>query len=554
MVIRACDRQAQVLVLVLVAALVASGCSGSGGAPDEVEPIARVERHPYTGPTDRGAGVGPPPAPAADHLVTSAADSGAGSLRAAIAAAAPGDVIALASTLAGATLRLTASLSVPQGRDLTLVGVDAPGFCLDGQNQHRILAIARETEVELIGLCFRHGRAPTGNSQQPGEGGAIKAGDHGALVLRHCRFEDNLAERGGAVRAGYGTELTVEDCSFLRNDGSSLRDGFSAGAIATFGHAALVVRRCWFEDNRGHSGGAIYNLLQPLTIEDSTFLFNWSSGGGGAVFTDEGNWVGPKATTGGHIRVRRCWVQDNHSVGVGGGLFLWANRLDEVTIEDCVLAYNRVDRSSGGAKGGGLRTLGRIAISRCAFVGNTAAQQGGGAWLDGDGPITISDSSFSGNQVVDDAGGGLILNHRSTAEPIALKHCSFVGNHAGRACGAFWLPRATNGVSIVNTLVVDNQAGDHGQDQIGYPPEFDGGGCLQWPGSGGTIAASRVVADPLLGTLDQDGAMLFHPLLPGSPAIGLAVEGAATATDSRGLARDGDPDSGAAEAEPAGDG
>jgi hypothetical protein len=56
-----------------------------------------------------------------------------------------------------------------------------------------------------------------------------------------------------------------------------------------------------------------------------------------------------------------------------------------------------------------------------------------------------------------------------------------------------------------------------------------------------------MLADPLVGPVEQAGYMLVVPLNAASPAVGLAVPSKATATDCRGVARDGAPDSGAYE-------
>lgn len=543
------------LALGICALALMAGCGGgggSGGSSGTASNMPTVVAHPYVGPSDRGPDLSSLSAPGApQRTVTSAADSGSGTLREALGAATDGDTIAISPSLNGQTLNLASTLDIVD--DVTITAAGTTGFTIDGHHQRRLVNIPRETTVAITGIRFRRGAITNGDNAA---GGAIKAGDHGSLLLRHCTFDDNRADQGGAVRAGYGTELTVEDCAFTNNDGSGTANGFSAGALATNGHAELIVRRSLFTDNRGHTGGAIYNLLQPIIIEDCTFLRNASTGGGGAVFTDEGNWVGPGATTGGTISVRRCWIQDNRSIEVGGGLFLWANPKDVVTVEDCVLISNIVDRDShGSAKGGGLRTLGKATIRRCAFIDNISHQQGGGLWIDGQGPITVTDSTFGGNQVTKDAGGGITFNHTDSAT-VLVNQCTFVDNFAQRACGAFWLPRSANKLTLRNSIVANNLAGsDHAQNQIGYAPQFDGAGNCEFPApvhSGRRASSSGTLADPLFLDRDLAGDMIVYPVGPTSPIIGLADIPTASTLDSRGYTRDGDPDSGALEMPPSG--
>jgi len=478
--------------------------------------------------------------------VSSAADAGSGTLREAIALAAEGEVIAFNSTLAGATIPLASTLTLT--RRVTINAADAPGVVIDGGSAVRLVSVASGVDATFVGLAMRHGHA-VGGGNSPG--GAINTGNDARLTIRHCRFEDNVADISGAVRAGYGTFTIVEDSTFIGNDGSGAGNGFSAGAISTNGHGDLHVRRCWFEGNHGSTGGAIYNLLQPIAIEDCIFFDNRSDGPGAAVFTDEGNWVGPGATVGGSIAVRRCWIESNQGHEMGGALFLWANGLDTVLVEDAVLLDNTVGYGGPGndSKGGGLRTRGILTINRCTFVGNQSEQQGGGAWLDGDGPVLIENTTFSGNRVTNDQGGALTLNVAGSATT-SIRFCTITGNHAGRACGAFWFGDPSLPITISSSLVANNTAGqDHGQDQVGYQPQ-DGGGNIEFPapvGGGRKVAAGSLVVDPGLAALGLSGHMYVREPVAGSPAVNRGIASGAPALDARGASRDASPDSGACE-------
>lgn len=496
-------------------------------------------------PADVGAAAAQPSPPLTPTAtVMSTADSGDGTLRTALAAASDSAVIAFDSSLAGATISLRSSLTLDGA--IRIDATTAPGLTIDGRGTVRVFSVAAQSRAAFVGLRIARGHAVGGDNTP---GGAISTGNHCTLHVQRCVFIGNAADIGGAIRAGYGTYTTIEDCDFAANDGSGARNGFSAGAIATNGHGELIVRRCLFVRNRGHSGGAVYNLLQPITVESCVFVENRSSGPGAAVFTDEGNWVGPNATVGGRIIVRDCWMQDNEAHELGGALFLWANKLDTVVVERCVLRGNSVARGGtwNDAKGGALRTRGILTIRDCAFIENRAEQQGGGAWLDGAGPFRIVNTTFYGNTVTDDMGGALTLN---VYGPVDIVNCTIARNHAGRACGAFWLRSADLEVTLANSIVADNTAGsDHAQDQIGYQP-IDGGGNIEFPapvGSGRRVAENGIVADPSLRALSRDGDMLVAPLAAGSPAVGIADPAQAPAADARGAPRDLSPDAGAVE-------
>ncbi len=531
--------------------LLLTACGGGGGGGSAGGGGSTVPpSHPREWPVAIDAGIDATPMvsePTVHLWVTTSADSGAGSLRQALASSISGQVIGIAASLAGATLSPASTLRVT--RNQVIDGTRAAGFTIDGGDARRILQIDGGINVRINGMRFIRGRAVSATTHDA-PGGAIWCGDHGTLVLRHCSFRGNVADIGGAVRAGYGTFTTVSDSTFLENDGAGAGNGFSAGGISTYGHGELTVRRCRFERNRGSSGAAIYNLLQPITVDDSIMLDNQSLNDGAAVFTDEGNWVGPGATVGGSIRVRGCWIDGNVSTAFGGALMLWANQLDTVLIERCVLLNNRVDRGGpwNEAKGGAIRTRGILTIRDVAFVGNQAYGQGGALWLDGAGPIVIENSTFSRNVVTDDTGGAMTLNVDPTCA-VEILNCTLSGNTAGRACGAFWLPSPTVPVRVTNSLLSGNSASDHSQDQVGYAA-LDGGGNIHFPApiSGARkVTASAVVIDPRLGALTASHGTLVHPLLSGSPAIDAAIPSLAPATDGRGLTRDSAPDIGAFE-------
>ncbi|RMF69634.1 MAG: hypothetical protein D6742_02215, partial [Cyanobacteria bacterium J069] len=102
--------------------------------------------------------------------VTSTADSGAGSLRAAIAQASAGATIRFAASLKGKTIALTSG-QLQINRSITLDGTAAPGLTLSGDRKSRILRTADNTKVTLRNLAFKNGRV-AGSSEEAGAGGA----------------------------------------------------------------------------------------------------------------------------------------------------------------------------------------------------------------------------------------------------------------------------------------------------------------------------------------------------------------------------------------------
>ena len=475
--------------------------------------------------------------------VTSAADSGTGSLRNALAQAAAGATIGFAANLADSVIKLKTQLTI--SKKVVIDAVAAYGITIDGQSKVRLFNMNSNTDATFIGLRMIRGRA-VGGGNTPG--GAVSTGNACKLTIRYCTFERDTADIGGAVRAGYQTITLVEDCSFAYNDGLISHNGFSAGAISTNNSGDAVIRRCLFVRNTGEVGGAIYNLLQPITVEDCVFMDNYSKNGGACLFSDHGSNGGPDGKQGGHMTVRGCWMEDNTSDQEGGALMMWTDSLDTVIVDRCMLRNDSI--AVAGMHGGAVRTRGILTISNSTFIGCVSKGQGGALWLDGDGPINIVNSTFYRNKVTDDQGGAMTLNVGTTCKGVNITNCTFAENFSQRACGLMWMGNPTLPVTFTNCIAVNNRAGtDHSQDQVGYQPK-DGGGNIEYPtpSSGANkFAAGSLVKDPLIDSLSMSNSLLVLPLKSGSPAIGIALTAKAPATDERNVTRDQAPDAGACE-------
>jgi hypothetical protein len=106
---------------------------------------------------------------------------------------------------------------------------------LDGGGSGRILHTEARVVLTVTNLTFVNGNA---TAASPGSGGAIRAGWLSRLNVFDCTFQNNRAaedgiEGGGAIYQSNGGELTVV--------------------------------RSTFEGNSSISGGAIDNLLSPMT-------------------------------------------------------------------------------------------------------------------------------------------------------------------------------------------------------------------------------------------------------------------------------------------------
>ncbi|MBE9109971.1 DUF4347 domain-containing protein [Nodosilinea sp. LEGE 07298] len=490
--------------------------------------------------------------------VTSTADSGAGSLRAAIASAPAGSVIKFASTLANKTIKLTSG-EIFLGRNITIDAIGVPNLIINGNNTSRIFQVgnsASPVQATFKGLTLVNGNGQ--GAQVPGMGGAINGANFVTITLVDSLLKNNKAGRGGALQVGAGAQVTIRNSVFDSNDGTLTNNGKSGGAISTNsaggagGLGFLIVENSQFTNNKGYVGGAIYNISSPVTVRNSTFLGNTSKREGGAIFSDGAGPGGAGTTQGGTIYVANSWFEGNKSTDGGGALYIWSYGPDKLRVEDSTLVGNTVTPGTySRGRGGGLEVNGgSVTLRNVAVANNVAETQGGGLWVETRLPVTVTNSTFSSNRVIKDAGGAMFLNTVSSP-PVNIINSTIVHNFAGRANGALWMNSGNkDSITLRNSIVAFNRAVDQRQNQVGYTPR-DGGGNIEFPApvnSGPRVATNSRIVDPMLGPLMKIGDDLVHPLLVGSPAINTGVKASNVPTqDQRQFTRDSQPDVGAFE-------
>ncbi|MDX2088617.1 MAG: right-handed parallel beta-helix repeat-containing protein [Kofleriaceae bacterium] len=493
-----------------------------------------------------------PPALVPSLVVSTVADDGPGSLRAALRDAPADAVIGFSPDLAGQTIVLASTLELD--RSVTIDGSAAPGITLDGNDQVRILRGYHEAPrtYRLFALRFVRGRTT-------GPGGAMAFNGADLHVeVGGCHFEGNTGTEGGAIRVGYRLVSTthIHDSTFVGNFGEVGSTGFSGGAISATA-TNLTVERCRFERNVGVPAGAVYTIhAQPL-VTDSVFVDNSSSDGAGGFFADGG---GPGDSNNptdvdGRIELRRNRFARNvgHSAN-GGAALLWGYPMDDITVEDSLFIDNHVMRGTHGAQGGALKVHiesaagedKRFRAARVSFIDNISENQGGALWLDGNGRIEIENAVFSGNTAEGDRGGGITFNQPASTR-VTVDHATFVDNAGGNGCGAFWLNSATANVTMRNSIIAHNRGANAWEVQFGYPP-IDGGGNVMWPAptGGSQPLGAALVVDPGLEPLAEIDGMLVRPAGMQSPIRDSAIA-PAPPLDVRGALRDAMPDIGAFE-------
>ncbi|MDY6804076.1 MAG: hypothetical protein SXA11_09760 [Cyanobacteriota bacterium] len=163
-------------------------------------------------------------------------DSGAGSLREAIATANPGDVIKFDASLANKTITLTSG-QLEIDKNLTIDGKDARNLSISGDNKYRIFEVKRDDLFNPTSFTLRHLTVANGRTFGTGEdgaGGAIKTASSTTLLVENSQFKNNVASGagGGAIFAGFQGNTTVINSKFDNNDGTLGNEERGGGAFA----------------------------------------------------------------------------------------------------------------------------------------------------------------------------------------------------------------------------------------------------------------------------------------------------------------------------------
>lgn len=283
--------------------------------------------------------------------VTNANDSGAGSLRQAMADVCGGGTITFNDDYA---ITLASGLTI--GWDMTIDGV-GHAITVSGNNAVRVFYVNAGVTFNLSHVTVANGNA------DPVSGGGIY--NNGALHVTNSIFSDNRAGGssgdpgvlfGGGGISNYGT-ATVTDSTFYTNSatyyGGGILNYFGAtltvvdstfasnglplalgGGIENLGVA--TVTNSTFSDNNGGSGGGIDNI-GTLNVTGSTFSGNSVGGTGGGIHSQKGT------TT-----VTNCTFSGNRAA-FGGGIYRQAGT---VNVTNSIVANSPGGGNCSGALSG----------------------------------------------------------------------------------------------------------------------------------------------------------------------------------------------------------
>ena len=312
----------------------------------------------------------PSAAHAVTRVVSNCNDSGAGSLRSTVSAAASGDTIDLTRLTCSRILLTSGWITVGQD-NLRLVGPGRMQFTLDGNNTVRVFRHTGGGTLRIEHMSLANGR-------YRGRGGCILSEAGSVELIRarvhHCRVDGQVTSGGGIAANG---TVTLSYSSVFANSTANFGPG---GGISAFGGVTLY--RSQVYGNVGGQGGGISTSEAAITY--SLIHGNQGAFGGGIVAS---RLVLNKSTVSGNVArphpfLARTWgggisagsgslvidstISGNTAPTVGGALF------GDVTIINSTIAFNQdqtanpEDNQCDGALSAGLLHLESSIVARNA--------------------------------------------------------------------------------------------------------------------------------------------------------------------------------------------
>ncbi|MFL6515241.1 MAG: choice-of-anchor Q domain-containing protein [Chthoniobacterales bacterium] len=303
--------------------------------------------------------------------MTSTADNGAGSLRAALGSAGGNDTIDFALNLPAVITLTTGELLVTN--NVTISGPGAANLTISGGNAGRVFHAGTSNTVTISSLTIADGLVSAG-----GVGAGIYL-ENANLTLLNCVIQNNHAT-GGSTAHGAGiyaiqSQLTLTGCTI----GSNVASG---------------------------NGGGVYNIGSTVTLNRSTISGNSGLNGGG-LFSAAGttNLIG-------------CLVSANVATHGGGVANVGALGAAALTMNNCTFSSNTVSGAS--ATGSQVYNSRQLSATSAAIINSTilsnmvAGNYAGGAVYNENGATVTAGSSIIQTSVQEhsfvNAGAGSITS------------------------------------------------------------------------------------------------------------------------------------------------
>src|SRR5712671_5471544 len=221
-------------------------------------------------------------APADTITVTNLNDSGAGSLRQALADASDSDTIEFAVT---GTISLTSGELVID-KNITISGPGSNSLTVrpSSGSFFRVFDVMPSHNITIQGLTISFGYADSA------QGGGIFLDEQVTATIADCSLTNNYTgDIGGSIFINGGAMLTVLNSTISGNTaGTSEHGGSGAGIYNNAGTLTIIDstisnNTAWFGHFSGGGGGGILNANGTLEISNTTIGSNLAGISGGGI-------------------------------------------------------------------------------------------------------------------------------------------------------------------------------------------------------------------------------------------------------------------------------
>ena len=381
-------------------------------------------------------------------MVNSTADSGPGTLRAAVTAANNGDVVLISPAINGMPIVLTSG-EIAITRSIDINGQGIGNSIISGNFNSRIFNVAVGTNN------FR---------------------------LRNMTLRDGVATVGGALRAQQST-ITLNRVAFINNEATGNASTEGGGAIYQQLDQLFILPGCRFENNRASgtsgSGGAIfYDDGRTFKISGTTFDGNTAERAGGAIEFTNG-------ATGTASFIDNIFINNDAGTNPGNGGAIHLGNGSDLILRNGSISNNVAGRDGGGLwLGDGKLTVYGTIFSDNVANGNAANEGGGGLYNEGGNMTLRTGTQILSNDAAGTSGsGGGILN--APGGSLIVLNTVISENTASRAGGGIEdISAAGDPFSIRNSVLQGNTTG--------AAPGNGGGIHL---GGGGNLTITESVVD-----------------------------------------------------------
>jgi len=212
-----------------------------------------------------------------NRIVTTANDSGPGSLRQTISDSNSGDVISFDSSLNGQTITLTSGqLSI--GKSMTIDGLTtSPGIFISGNDAVRVFYVSAGT-VTINNLTIQNGNSVPAIPGNIGGAGLFVTNAGTAVTLNNCAVLNNHAANpavvtGGGIVVDTAASLAMNNCTVSGNSST-----FDAGGILNLGTLNINNGTIVSNSTPG-AGGGLETTTSTVTLRNTILAGNSGSTG-----------------------------------------------------------------------------------------------------------------------------------------------------------------------------------------------------------------------------------------------------------------------------------